>query len=789
MELRQLRGRNVAAKKELGYRPILLSLVFLFLLFTLLIINGCKPGITGAAVVSNSPAITITNTLTTSDSAYIVWDTDIAASSIFNSSVKLQIYNFGSEFDVVIEDLSSDTTYTYLISACDNSSICNFVYGNFSTKLQQDDTAPVITIDVVVGTDSANISWQTDEQSNATFEFNGETTGYGFDISFEKLLSGLNLDSTYNYNIHFCDTAENCDSTTGQFTSSAELDITAPGIIFTISKDSTTANISWQTNEQATSTFSFYGTNTTYNLDSSFEKYLSLLEPETSYIFGLTSCDESANCQSINSEFITDSIDALVISIININTTLTNATINWQTSKSATSRFHYSNVLYVFSENTEFSLFLTNLGPNNTYIFNLSACADESCTYILRNFTTLSEQKDGPIISVDIITDHNSSDITWTTSESSNCTLVIDGDEYFYDYSTVFEQQVDLAENSSYDINITCCNSNANCQDYGYRFTTSESPDSKDPVISMGDIIIGESSITFSWTTDELTLGNVYFNATKTDFGLNTSFTHTINGLSKGIDYSFVVSACDSVDNCDSLSRDFSLGAVAQAEQPKEEEVVTEIPPVATNPETVEEFKVSKPTISGSAVAFSLKYTAKPGFFTKASKLAFDHILLTIFSIIIIATVIFNVAYYSISRSQDHYNDTLKLIRKAGFYIKLKQMNKAYQLYPSILSAYKNIDKPADKQKLERIMKVLYTQLQLHYAMTNAENLTTLYIAGNIDENKLNEVEQNLDAVPELLLKIKQMVHPRHHHALDSHFMERHTNCMKRIIEMHNNKK
>jgi len=189
-----------------------------------------------------------------------------------------------------------------------------------------DSTAPVISSIVVssITVSSADISWTTDEAGVSTVEYwpTGSTTTStvarsGYYTSHAISLSGLSEGTEYSFTVTSVDSSGNSStSSTQTFTT---LDETDPVIsdIDVVDVTSTSARVTWTTNESADSTVS-YGLSDSYDLsesDGTFEishsVLLSDLSPGTLYHFQVLSTDASLN-QAFSSDqtFTTDSDDA-----------------------------------------------------------------------------------------------------------------------------------------------------------------------------------------------------------------------------------------------------------------------------------------------------------------------------------------------------------------------------------------------------------------------------------------------------------------------------------------------
>ena len=196
-----------------------------------------------------------------------------------------------------------------------------------------DQTAPVISAIPTVTTDStATITWKTDENANSTVYF-GTTSPLDLtDDSTEKVsdsdrvklhsiaLTDLEADTTYYAVIKSKDAAGNVQ-TSAQFSfeTDKEGDIEAPILSDIITTaGSSTINVSWKTNEPASSKL-YYGTSSPLDLDDALfvssstlkinhSLSLSGLQASTTYSLVIESEDEDDNERTSNQFSVTTSL-------------------------------------------------------------------------------------------------------------------------------------------------------------------------------------------------------------------------------------------------------------------------------------------------------------------------------------------------------------------------------------------------------------------------------------------------------------------------------------------------
>ncbi|MEY4731619.1 MAG: hypothetical protein RL681_565 [Candidatus Parcubacteria bacterium] len=197
-----------------------------------------------------------------------------------------------------------------------------------STPTSTPDTAAPVIANIVAtpSYNSAAVSWTTNEFSDSQVAY-GTSTTYGslttlnstLVASHAAQLNGLSPNTLYHYRVSSKDASGNLATSTDQaFTTLVAPDTTAPFISsVVITPSSTSANISWTTNEAATSKV-FYGTfspvdpNATSTLvvsDSAPVTTHSLNLPSlaatTTYNFIVESVDAAANKATSSGSFVT----------------------------------------------------------------------------------------------------------------------------------------------------------------------------------------------------------------------------------------------------------------------------------------------------------------------------------------------------------------------------------------------------------------------------------------------------------------------------------------------------
>ena len=238
-----------------------------------------------------------------------------------------------------------------------------------------DTQAPVISnVDAVAATTSAQVLWNTDENSNSVVYF-GTTTPVDTDVATKiesaslvtnhsLVLSNLATSTTYHYIVASTDGAGNTATSTEYsfetLAPSPPADTTAP-ILSNIAANATTteATITWNTDEDADSAV-FYSATTPVDTDSadkvedasfveSHEQTLSSLMASTTYYYLIVSTDESGNTATSTEHLFetptqpepADTTAPVISNITVKDITGTEATIEWSTDEEADSRAWY----------------------------------------------------------------------------------------------------------------------------------------------------------------------------------------------------------------------------------------------------------------------------------------------------------------------------------------------------------------------------------------------------------------------------------------------------------------
>jgi hypothetical protein len=240
---------------------------------------------------------------------------------------------------------------------------------------QQDTSPPVISNIMASSSDtSATVQWQTDEPATTQVEY-GVSTFYGASTtqdstlvtSHTQTLFGLTPNTLYHFRVWSIDSSNNTATSSDQTfvtmqtatSTGSTTDMTPPVISgINVTASTTTATITWATDEAATSQLmwgltSSYTSSTTpdLNLVTGHSISVSGLTPNTLYHFEVLSKDSSNNTASSSDQTFTTASNATstgtttqnapVISNIGSTVTQTGATVTWNTNIGASSQVFY----------------------------------------------------------------------------------------------------------------------------------------------------------------------------------------------------------------------------------------------------------------------------------------------------------------------------------------------------------------------------------------------------------------------------------------------------------------
>ncbi len=325
----------------------------------------------------------------TANGATISWSTNEPATSLVDyGTVAGPPYAQGAgdsgsyvlTHSVVLTGLTPGTTYHYRVRSGDASANEAFTAdATFATLAPPHTTPPVISAVTVtaITANSATVTWTTDEPATSYVDF-GPNTSYGTTLGSSSLvtshsvvISPLTEATLYHFRVRSADASSNeASSADGTFTT---LDVTPPVIsaVTATNITTTTARITWTTNEPADSLVN-YGKTTGYgasqtnaSMVTSHQIDLSGLDPDTTYHYQVKSKDPSNNLAT-SADFTFKTLKPAPPVITNIqvtNITQTTARITWTTDTLSNSAADYGKTITYGSTQTNPTMVTSHLVP------------------------------------------------------------------------------------------------------------------------------------------------------------------------------------------------------------------------------------------------------------------------------------------------------------------------------------------------------------------------------------------------------------------------------------------
>ncbi|MBD3309839.1 hypothetical protein GF351_01325 [Candidatus Woesearchaeota archaeon] len=579
------------------------NLIQILAVTALVLLAGCG-GITGLVVFESggTPNIMVKNISKTNSSAFLQWNTSVNTTSVLKigNSTLFNHSAYSVDFGQNVTGLESNSTYSFNITACTNTSVCNYLAGTFLTDANpsapSDTDPPSVSVSASATNHSAVINWTTDENSTCTLDFINGSTNYSAAQSFSAQFDGLENSTTYHFNITACDLSSNCNITYGNFTTDANPgDTNPPSITLSIGRGDRWLQFNWTTDENSTSGISLNGTSASYPAATNFSRTFEGLLPHTNYPYNISACDSSQNCRyetgAVNTRY---DYSTPSINITNISATDTTATIRWATGEEANSTLRIGSIVTSFGFGTSFSGTVTGLQQNTSYSFNITACDSVSnCNTTNGNFTTnIITDEQAPTITV--LSENRtgtSAVITWQTSEPSNSSFsYASGKSAFGCCQTNFSVALTgLQKSTTYEYNITACDNSSNCAVKQDSFSTLSDVESVEqaPEITISSRDVTETAAVIKWTTSEPSTCIFMFDNKNTTFEQETSFSRLVTSLKPGTTYSYSIKACDADSNCRNKEDTFTTLKPA----PEEKSTDKDAPLVIESPGQAEENK------------------------------------------------------------------------------------------------------------------------------------------------------------------------------------------------------
>ncbi len=456
-----------------------------------------------------------------------------------------------------------------------------------SAESGADTTPPVISsIASSTATSTASITWSTNEVATSTVQY-GLTTSYGSQATSSGTtthsvsLSSLTPNTLYHYRVTAIDASTNLSTSTDiTFTTTAITDTTPPVISDIASSTSTsTASITWSTDEAATSTVQYglttsYGSQATSSGTSTHSVSLSSLTPNTLYHYRVTAIDSSTNTStSSDRTFTTTALPdttAPTISAVASTTGVTTATITYTTNEAASSTIDYGLTTGYGSQatssgTTSHSVSLSGLTSSTLYHYRITATdssGNASSTTDLTFTTTAAPDVTPPAVELTapaasaLVT---GSSVTLTASSSDG--VGVAGVKFYVDNTLIQSEDTSFPYTLSWDSTSVASGTRiliAVARDSAGNQATSSpvsvTVDNAVPVISNIASSSAQTTASISFTTNENTTVRVNYGLTS-GYGSSTAFTSTastthtvaLTGLNQNTAYHFQIEVRDAV--------------------------------------------------------------------------------------------------------------------------------------------------------------------------------------------------------------------------------------------------
>jgi peptidoglycan hydrolase-like protein with peptidoglycan-binding domain len=295
---------------------------------------GIEEQLNGPSSTSTTLSVSAVNSSVTTSTATVSWTTNMAADSQVNYGLT-SAYGSSTALDAslvtshseMITGLTPGTVYHFQVVSTNASGTAMSSDMTFTTNATETVTLAISAVNSSVTTSTATVSWTTNLAADSAVSY-GTSTAYGSSTSDSALvtshaetLTGLAPATLYHFEVMSTNASGTATSSDQTFTTNALPDTTPPVISgITYSAASTTANVSWTTNEAATGEV-YYGTANPLDLTSSSTATMSTttlttahsfdlsgLTASTTYYFVVQSADASANvATSSQQSFITGS--------------------------------------------------------------------------------------------------------------------------------------------------------------------------------------------------------------------------------------------------------------------------------------------------------------------------------------------------------------------------------------------------------------------------------------------------------------------------------------------------
>ncbi|MEO6536233.1 MAG: peptidoglycan-binding protein [Candidatus Paceibacterota bacterium] len=505
----------------------------------------------------------------------------------------------GTSHSQNITGLTNGTPYVYYVKCQDLSTNANVNDYAISFSVAADSTVPVVSItapinnDVVTGNSVSLTATSTDDVSVSGVQFlldgsnlGSEDTSSPYAITWDTTGS---VDGTHALSATARDGAGNVGTST---IVSVRVDNTAPVVSSTTATGITTtgANITWTTNESATSQV-IYGATTSYGATTTLADTSPRVTSHTVSLSGLTSSTlyhyrvlstDSTNHTTVGSDntFTTSAVVAApavttsAASSITTTSAILNGNITNTNNASSTARgFVYGLTTSYTATTTEAGTFgtgtfaTTTSGLTPSTLYHFSAYATNSAgTGFGSDQTFTTSALAAPVISaIASSTSATTATITWTTDQNASSTVNYGTTSAYGTASTsaslVTSHSISLtglAASTTYHFQVGGANSAGTVSTSSDKtFTTTVAPDVTPPVISAISSGTPDFTIaTTTWTTNELSTSQLVYGTT-TAYGATTTLDSTLvtshsvilTGLTASTTYHFMIRSSDAAAN------------------------------------------------------------------------------------------------------------------------------------------------------------------------------------------------------------------------------------------------
>ncbi len=455
-----------------------------------------------------------------------------------------------------------------------------------------DQSPPIISnVQVVAGSESAVITWDTDEPADSQVEY-GTTIGYGnlttldnADVTQHSVsITGLDPLTLYHFRIHSTDAVGN-SAISPDHTFRLEGEDKFPPLIsgLTVVPGARSVVVTWLTDEPADTLVS-YGETTSYGSSSVLDTRLITyhhvtirgLEPSTGYHLRAQSLDGAGNTGvSDDVAFTTTPLDTTPpeISEETAYPETNSVLITWHTNENSTSQVEYgptSSYGNITTEDLELvmdhSVLIPNLLPETDYHYRVISTDDSGNTSVSSDHTFTTKALDiAPPKTYTVKADPGSRTcvITWVTDEPATSQVRYGTSnpptgETVEDITLVTDHSVTLTNllpDTKYYYAVVSCDARRNCVTKGVYWFTTKSADVTPPVISEVSADPGSNSVVITWVTDEPATSLVgygiggYTSQTPLDSELVTDHRVVITGLDPDTTYTYCVVSKDAESN------------------------------------------------------------------------------------------------------------------------------------------------------------------------------------------------------------------------------------------------